>query len=98
VAKWHEVMDPLKVLYVGHCSLIYREDEPSLYRITIMPLKALQSLFTNDIRVVLYFLLSPLLRRSWPSSYESFSASWHSKPFSFPEGIDFGSHLHLLRI
>jgi hypothetical protein len=30
-----------KVLYAGHCSPNYREDEPPLYRITIMPLKVL---------------------------------------------------------
>jgi hypothetical protein len=63
-----------KVLYAEHCSPIYREDELPLYKITIMLLKVLYTLFTNDIRVVLYFLLS-LLRRSWPSSYESFSAA-----------------------
>jgi hypothetical protein len=36
-----------KVLCAVHCSSIYREDEPPLYKITIMPLKALHLLFTN---------------------------------------------------
>jgi hypothetical protein len=62
------------VTYAGYESPIYREDELSLYKITIMPLKALHSLFTNDIRVILYFLLSPL-RRSWALLYESSFAS-----------------------
>jgi hypothetical protein len=44
-----------RVLYVGHCSSIYRKDEPPLYKITIMPLKALHSLFTNDVGILLSF-------------------------------------------
>jgi hypothetical protein len=71
-----------KVSYTWHCSSINREDEPPSYKITIMPLKVLHTLFTNDIRVTSYFLL-PLLHRVWPSSRESFSASLRSKPFSF---------------
>jgi hypothetical protein len=38
-----------KVLYTGHCSSIYRKDEPPLYRIKIIPTKALHVLFLNDI-------------------------------------------------
>jgi hypothetical protein len=37
-----------------------------------MPLKVLHTLFTNDIREILYFL-PPLLHKSWPSARESFS-------------------------
>jgi hypothetical protein len=40
------------VLYVEHCSSIYREDEPPLYKITIVPLKALHSLFINDVWIL----------------------------------------------
>jgi hypothetical protein len=35
-AKQHEAMAFEKVSYAGHCSPIYREDEPPLYKITIM--------------------------------------------------------------
>jgi hypothetical protein len=45
-----------KVLYAGHCSSIYREDEPPLYKITIVPSKALHSLFINDVWVLLSFI------------------------------------------
>jgi hypothetical protein len=44
-----------KVLYAGHRSSIYREDEPPLYTITIMSTKALHTLFTNDIKIITYF-------------------------------------------
>jgi hypothetical protein len=46
-----------KVIYAGHCSPIHREDEPPLYKITIVPLKALHSLFTNNIRAVFFSFL-----------------------------------------
>src|SRR5690349_17946793 len=96
-AKQHEVMALKKVLYAGHCSPIYREDESPSYKITIMPLKVLHTLFTYDIRAAMYFPFS-LLRRTWPSSRESFSTGLHSKPFSFFEATNFGSHLHYLRV
>jgi hypothetical protein len=51
-----------KIPYAGHCSSIYREDETPLYRITIMPIKVLHTLFTNDIRTITYFL-HPRLHR-----------------------------------
>jgi hypothetical protein len=41
-----------RVLYAGHCSSINREDESPLYKITIVPLKALHSLFTNDVGIL----------------------------------------------
>jgi hypothetical protein len=50
-----------KVSYAGHCSPIYREDEPPSYKITIMALKVLHTLFTNGVRATMYFLLSWLL-------------------------------------
>jgi hypothetical protein len=84
-----------KVLYAGHCSPIYREDGLPLYKITIMSLEVLHTLFTDDMRATMYFLFS-LLHRSWPSSRENFSVGLHSKPFSFSEANDFGSHLSLL--
>jgi hypothetical protein len=52
-----------KILYVEHCLPIYREDEPPSYKITTILFKTLHTLFTDNIRVVLYFLLY-LLRRS----------------------------------
>jgi hypothetical protein len=61
------MVPPKGALCKAHCSRIYWEDDQNLYKITIMPLKASHSLFTNDIRVVLDFLLSLLLHRSWPS-------------------------------
>jgi hypothetical protein len=42
-AKQDKVMALQKVFYTRHCSLIYRGDDPPLYEITIMPLKALHS-------------------------------------------------------
>jgi hypothetical protein len=61
-----------KVSYVGNCSLIYREDEPPSYKITIMPLKVLHTLFTNDIRAIVYFL-HPRLCEFRPLLFGSFS-------------------------
>jgi hypothetical protein len=58
-AKQHEVVALEKVLYARHCSSIYREDEPPLYKITITSLKALHSLFTNVVGILLSF---PFLR------------------------------------
>jgi hypothetical protein len=52
-----------KVFYAGHYSSIYRRDEPPLYKITIVPLKALHSLFTNDVGILSSF---PFL--SWCAS------------------------------
>jgi hypothetical protein len=45
-----------KVPYAGHCSSIYRRDEPPLYIFTIMSIRVLHILFTNDIRTITYFL------------------------------------------
>jgi hypothetical protein len=45
-----------KLLYAGHCSSIYRGDESHLYRFTIMSIKVLNTLFTNDTRAITYFL------------------------------------------
>jgi hypothetical protein len=52
--KQHEVVALEKVLYVDHCSSICRG--APLYRITTISLRVLHSLFTNDIRVITYFL------------------------------------------
>jgi hypothetical protein len=41
---------------LGHQISPYREDKPPLYKITIMHLKVLHTLLTNDIRAALYFL------------------------------------------
>jgi hypothetical protein len=54
-AKQYEAVALEKILYIGHYSSIYREDEPPLYKITTMALKALQSLFTNHVRILLSF-------------------------------------------
>jgi hypothetical protein len=70
-AKLHEATTLKKVPYTWQCSSIYRKDELASYKITIMSLEVLHTLFTNDIRAILYFL-PPLLRKSWPSSRESF--------------------------
>jgi hypothetical protein len=51
-----------KVLYVGHCSSIYRGDEPPLYRFTKMSIEDLYILLTNDIRVIAYFLCPSVMR------------------------------------
>jgi hypothetical protein len=55
-AKQHEAKALEMVPYAGHCSSIYREDELPLYRITMTPIKVLHTLFTNDIRTIMYFL------------------------------------------
>jgi hypothetical protein len=86
-----------KVPYAGHCSHIYREEEPPSYKITIMPLKVLHTLFTNDIWAIMYFLFC-WLHGLWPPLCESFSAGLHSKFFSVAEATDFGSHLRYLLI
>jgi hypothetical protein len=81
--KWHEGTSKAKQyegvilekeLYAGHCSSIYREDEPPLYKITITPLKALLSLFTNAIGILPYF---PFLY-----TYCAFSIVLHPRPLS----------------
>jgi hypothetical protein len=51
-AKQHKVAALKKVLYAGHCSSIFREHEPPLYKITIASFMALHSLFTNDIGIL----------------------------------------------
>jgi hypothetical protein len=38
-AKQHEVVALEKVLYARHCSSIYREDEPPLYKLQSHPLR-----------------------------------------------------------
>jgi hypothetical protein len=77
-AKRHEAMALEKVAYVGHRSSIYRDDEPPLYRITIMSIKVLHSLFTNDIRTLTYFL-HPRLCGFQPSLFGSLPSSLCSK-------------------
>jgi hypothetical protein len=54
-AKQHEVVALENVLYAGHCSSIYREDERLFYKITITSLKDLHSLFTNVVGTLLSF-------------------------------------------
>jgi hypothetical protein len=63
-AKLYEAMTLEKVLYVRHRLSIYREDELPLYKITTMPLKALHSLFTNDVRILLSFPFFTLIEPS----------------------------------
>ena len=41
------MVPPKGALCKAHCSRIYWEDDQNLYKITIMPLKALHLLFTN---------------------------------------------------
>jgi hypothetical protein len=69
-----------KVSYAGHYSPIYREDESPLYKITIMPLKVLHTLFINDVRAIMYFLHSQLCR-FMPMLFGSFSYGLYSKFF-----------------
>jgi hypothetical protein len=83
-AKQHEAMAFEKVSYAWHCSPIYRQDEQPLYKITIMPLKVLHTLFTDDINTSMYFLFS-LLRRSWPSTRKSFFSAFTRSPSPFPK-------------
>jgi hypothetical protein len=61
------------------------------YKIAIMLLKVLHILFTNDIRAVLYFPF--LCYADLGLRRMRASLSKHSKPFSFFEGTNFGSHL-----
>jgi hypothetical protein len=78
------------VLYAGHCSSVYREDELPLYKITIMPLKALQSLFTNDVGILSSF---PFL--SWHASLGLlFLRQLRLESFLHAEGVGFGSFFH----
>jgi hypothetical protein len=67
--KRHEAMAPCTLCRA--LSSIYREDEPPLYRITIMPIKVLHTLFTNDIKTIMYFL-HPRLCEFHPSLFGSF--------------------------
>jgi hypothetical protein len=83
-------LQPLqKVSYVGHCSPIYKEDEPPSYKITIMPLKVLHTLFTNDVGAIMYFLHSQLCGFR-PPLFGRFSSGLYSKFFLVAEVIDFG--------
>jgi hypothetical protein len=76
--KQHKDMSLEKVLYTWHCLSIYRKDELPLYKITIIPLKALHSMFTNVVGILPYFPYlythcalfvvfhpRPLSRRGW---------------------------------
>jgi hypothetical protein len=63
-----------KGLYTGHCASIYMEDEPHLYKITIVPLKALYSLFTNVVTILSSFLFL--------HTYCSFFVALHPKHLS----------------
>jgi hypothetical protein len=69
-----------KVSYAEHCSPIYRKDEPPSYKITIIPLKVLHTLFTNDVIATMYFLHSRL-RGFRPPLFGNFSAGLYSKFF-----------------
>jgi hypothetical protein len=53
-----------KIFYVGHCSSIYRGDEPPLYRFTTMPIEVLYILLTNGIRAIAYFICPSVMRTS----------------------------------
>jgi hypothetical protein len=44
-----------KVSYAGQCSPVHRKDELPSYKITIMSFKVLHTLFTNDIKAIMYF-------------------------------------------
>jgi hypothetical protein len=62
------------------CSPMYREDEPPSYKTTIMPLKVLRTLFTIDIRTIMYFL-HPRSCGFRSSLFGSFSYGLFSKSF-----------------
>jgi hypothetical protein len=92
--RWHEGSSKTKQLEVvtlkkvlGHCSSIYKEDEPALYRITIMPLRVLHTLLTNDIRAITYFL-HPWLHELGPSPLSPLA--YIQSSFVAAKAIDFG--------
>jgi hypothetical protein len=70
-AKHYEAVDLDHPLYAGYCLSIYREDEPTLYRVTIMPIRVLICCLQNGIRIISY--ISRLcLQGFWPSSFIDF--------------------------